>query len=148
MKPGIEHHLMAIATVLGEKVIPAIPEESYAVGDAGIAAMLTVMMAQEVDRAADRLIRDNAAMRALFGRAATLMSGDLSARLPAAAASHDADYRISTLEAGNAALKTVLIDLHTAVEAHDSAEAEALDRDIWVMMHGWANERLLVLPPA
>jgi hypothetical protein len=148
MKPSIEHHLMAIATVLGEKIIPAIPEESYALGDAGMVAMLTVLMAQEVDRAADRLIRDNAAMRVLFARAGGLVSGDLAARLPAAAASHDADYRISTLEAGNATLKAVLIDLHTAIEGLDSAEAEALDRDIWVMMHGWANERLLVLPPA
>jgi hypothetical protein len=148
MKPSIEHHLMAIVGTLGEKIIPAIPEENYAMGDAGIVAMLIVLMAQEVDRAADRLIRDNAGMRALFARAGGMVSGDLAARLPAAAASRDADYRISTLEAGNAALKTVLIDLHTAVELLDNAEAEAIDREIWAMMHGWANERLLVLPPA
>ena len=148
MKPGIDHHLLAIAGTLGGKIIPAIADGNYAQGDARMTAVLAVMMAQEVDRAADTLIGENTAMRALFASAKAQFAGDLAKRLASAAASHDDNFRLSTLETGNAALKTVLIDFHAAVEKIDSDWARALDRDIWLLLHKGATDRMLFIPPA
>lgn len=147
MKPGIDHHLMAIAGTLGTKIIPAIPDGHYAQGDARMTAALVFLMAQEADRAADTLIRENAALRALFSRAAPQVTGDLAARLSEAAASADSDYRLSTLESGNAKLKTVLIDLHAAIETVDADWARALDAEIWELLHKGATDRMLFIPP-
>jgi hypothetical protein len=148
MKPGIDHHLLAMAGTLAEKIIPAIPDGNYAQGDARMTALLAVMMAQEADRAADTLISENAAMRALFARAHVHFSGDLATRIAGGAASHDDNFRISTLEIGNAALKTVLIGLHAAVEQIDSDWARALDGEIWHFLHKGATDRMLFIPPA
>jgi hypothetical protein len=148
MKPGIDHHLMAMAGTLGMKIIPAIPDGHYAQGDARMTAVLAIVMAQEAERAADTLIRENAAMRALFGRAQAHVQDDLAQQITQAATSQDSDFRLSTLERGNAALKTVLIALHAQVELIDSDWARALDRDIWALLHRGATDRMLFIPAA
>lgn len=148
MKPGIDHHLMAMAGTLGMKIIPAIPDGHYAQGDARMTAVLAVVMAQEAERAADTLIRENAAMRALFGRAQAHIRGDLAPQIARSAASEDADFRLSTLERGNAALKAVLITLHAEVELIDSDWARTLDREIWALLHRGATDRMLFIPAA
>lgn len=145
MKPGLDHLLLAIAGTVGGRIIPEMPEASYALGDAKMVAGLAVLLAQEADRAADVLVRENAAIRALFGEAAD-MPTPLTDRLTEAAQSADANLRLNTLEAGNAALKTLLIELH--ILAEDSAEdwAAPLNADIWTILKQGANDRILVLP--
>jgi hypothetical protein len=148
MKPGIDHHLMAIAATLATKLIPAIPEGDYAQGDAKMTALLAVMMAQEADRVADTLIRENAAMRAVFKRAAAFVPGELAGRLAVAAAGQEASFHISALETNNAVLKRLLIELQALVEARADGWARGLNQDVWALLHQGANDRLLMIPPA
>ena len=146
MKPTMDHVLISMATTLGLRVVPAMPETSYALGDAKMVAGLAVLLAQEVDRAADVLARENAALRALFLRAAALPVGALARTLASAGASSEANLRVSVLEQGNAALKTLLIDLHIAAEESDADWADDLDREIWAVLKQGAKDRELVLP--
>lgn len=146
MKPTMDHVLISMATTIGLRIIPEISETSYALGDAKMVGGLAVLLAQEVDRAADVLARENAAMRALFADAAALPVGDQSVRLAEAGASSDANLRVSVLEAGNAALKTLLIDLHTMVEEVDAEWARHVNRRIWAILRQGAEDRVLVLP--
>ena len=72
MKPGIDQLLMALATTLAARILPQLETQSYATGDARIAALLSVLLAQEADRAADTLARENREMRMLFLTASRL----------------------------------------------------------------------------
>ena len=146
MKPTMDHVLISMATTLGLRIIPTMPETSYALGDAKMVAGLAVLLAQEVDRAADVLARENAALRALFARTAALPVGALVPTLARAGTSSDANLRVSVLEQGNAALKAILIDLHIAAEESDADWADDLDREIWAVLKQGAKDRELVLP--
>lgn len=148
MTPGASQHLISIATTLGGRIIAALPQDSYAVGDAKMSALLCVLLAQHVDGAADVLIRENAAIRDIFARAAPLLGGDLGARLAEAGSGQESSFRISVLEAGNAALSTLLIETQIALEARSDGWAMALDREIWVVLRDGADARMLELPPA
>ena len=146
MKQTMDHILISIATTIGLRIIPEIPETSYALGDAKMVGGLAVLLAQEVDRAADVLAQENAALRAMFASAALLPIGDLSGRLAEAGASSDANLRVSVLEAGNASLKTLLIDLHTLVEVSDAAWAGDVNQRIWAILKQGVEDRVLILP--
>ncbi len=146
MKPSMDHLLISMATALGTKIIPDMPETSYALGDAKMVAALAILLAQEVDRAADVLATENAALRILFAKAATLPIEDLGAKLTELAKSCDASLRVSVLEAGNAELKAMLIDLHALVEDIDADWARSLDAEIWGLLTKGAANRMLVLP--
>ena len=146
MKPTMDHVLISMATTLGLRIIPTISETSYALGDAKMVAGLAVLLAQEVDRAADVLARENAALRALFLRAATFPLGALVPILANAGSSFDANLRVSVLEQGNAALKAILIDLHIAAEESDADWADTLNGEIWAILKQGAEERELVIP--
>lgn len=146
MKPSMDHLLMTMVGTIAGRVIPAMPEESYALGDAKMVAAMAIILAQEVDRAADVLITENAALRALFGKAAALDLGPLTAQLAKAAQSADTDYKVSTLEAGNASLRALLIDLQTQVEERSEDWAKVLNADIWAILSRGAEQRMLHLP--
>jgi hypothetical protein len=146
MKPAMDHLLMTMVNSVATRIIPAIHEESYALGDAKMVAALAILLSQEVDRAADVLIAENAALRGLFAKAGQQAVGPLSQTIALAAASQDADYRVSSLEAGNAALRAVLIDLHAYAEDHPDAWAKALEVDIWAILKAGAERRMLHLP--
>ena len=146
MKPTMDHVLISMATTLGLRIVPAMPETSYALGDARMVGGLAVLLAQEVDRAADVLARENATLRALFVRAASLPVGALAPALASAGASSDSNLRVSVLEQGNATLKALLIDLHIVAEESDADWAETLNREIWALLKQGAEDRELVLP--
>jgi hypothetical protein len=146
MKPSMDHLLMTMVNSVATRIIPAIHEENYALGDAKMVAAMAIILAQEVDRAADVLIAENTALRALFATATAQPLGDLSDRVEQAAASQDANYKVSTLEAGNAVLRATLIDLHAYVEDQDEPWARAIDAEIWVILRQGAERRILHLP--
>jgi hypothetical protein len=146
MKPGIDHMMMLMAGTLAEKVLPAIPEADYATGHVRMIALMQVLLAQVVDKAADILISENAALRAIFAEAAQTPLKELSARLKEAAATSDANARLSVLEASNAMLKTVLIDLHLAAEESGADWARKLDRQILSFLKDSADARMLSMP--
>jgi hypothetical protein len=148
MKPGTTHHLMAMAGTLGGRILPALPEESYAVGDTKMMAVLAVLFAQHAEKAVDVLHGENAALRALFARAAPLVGGTLGERLAAASATSDADLKLSTVEAANDMLNALLIELHADVEGREADWAKAMDREIWALLKAGADGRMLEMPAA
>jgi hypothetical protein len=118
MKPSVSAAVANLAALLRDDIAPNLT--GFRAGNAAMAAAMFDMVAEEWDRAAARLVAENAAFRALLvcgGEAGNL--GD------------DSDLRVSALEACNEKLRARLTDLHAAVELRGDAEASALDAAIW-----------------
>jgi hypothetical protein len=104
----------------------------YVAGSAGLTAAVLMMVAEEGDRTAHRLVEENRAIRAIFtGAGVAEPPADLAARLRTLAAGADDDLRVSALQAGNNALRSALTDLLTHVETREDAAAKALETAIW-----------------
>ncbi len=142
MKPGIDQMLLSAVTTLATRIRPELSDESYAAGDAGMVAANLILVMQMAESTADTLFRENAAMRAMFARVSGKVGDPLREPLATAAQTEDANLRISTLEAGHAALSALLIDLHTWAEAHDPA----LNAEIWSLLSQGAADRMLEMP--
>lgn len=147
MKPGIDQLLMSVATTLATRILPELGPESYATGDARMSAALAVMVAQEADRAADTLVRENRAMRALFARSQALpLPPALLEDLSVETGGSDEDLRISVLTPVHDRLSEKLIALHAAVEASEAPEARAIEREIWAFLLRGTEDRMVVMP--
>jgi hypothetical protein len=104
----------------------------YVAGSAGLTAAVLMMVAEEGDRTAHRLVEENRAIRAILtGAAAAEPPAELAARLRTLAAGADDDLRVSALQAANNALRAALADLHAHVENRADEAAEALEAVIW-----------------
>jgi hypothetical protein len=91
-----------------------------------------MMVAEEGDRTAHRLVEENRAIRAILaGAAAAEPPGDLAARLRTLAIGADDDLRVSALQAANNAVRAALTDLHAHVETRADTAAKALEAAIW-----------------
>jgi hypothetical protein len=147
MKPDLAHTLRNAATLLMTRIAPALASSPHLSANASTTAMLILFAAQEADRAADVLAKENAALRRLFSDAADRdLPEDLGAALNEAALRLDETLRVSALEAANAGFKTLLIALHAAVEEIDADWARDLDRRIWAVLRDGARARALALP--
>jgi hypothetical protein len=122
-------------TIAGALVSQVAPQVATPFGQqtAGLSAMMATILAQEFDRAASRLVDENAAIVATFASAATMaLPGALAEKLAAAVdAPPAADFRVSALQARNDSLRGLLVELHVAVETIDSTEARVIDARIW-----------------
>lgn len=147
MTPIVPDVLNELAQLLARCAQPdADPAERSA--SLGMSALLLGIAAQEWDRAADRLVEENAALRRLFSRALPhLGQGSISQRLEGLAQAQEPDFRISTLETANSALRDALIDLHVAVEALDDPAARSLEAEIWGELARSTERRLLAGSP-
>ena len=104
----------------------------YVAGSAGLTAAVLMMVAEEGDRTAHRLVEENRAIRAILAQAgAAEPPSDLAGRLLTLAAGVDADLRISALQAGNNALRSALTELQAHIESHADPSTEALETAIW-----------------
>lgn len=131
MKPEVSRVLEVCATALMLDVAPHVAP-SYRQSSVFASAMLLTCIREELDRIASRRVEENRALRALFaGAAPGIEQASLRERLARAGAEDDADLRISALEARNAALRDLLIELHAHVEEQDSAEARRVEAAIW-----------------
>ena len=147
MKPGIAQLLTTVATTLATRIAPELNPDSYAVGDARMATVLAVLLAQETDRAADTLARENREMRVLFLDALRHdLPSPLGGRIAGDAHIEEPDLRISTLSAAHDRLSETLIALHTTVEALDEDWARVLNKHIWSLLLRGAESRLLAMP--
>jgi len=147
MKPGIDQLLVALATTLAARILPQLETQSYATGDARIAALLSVLLAQEADRAADTLARENREMRMLFLTASRLdLIPALRVRLAHDAATEEADLKLSTLSPAHDRYTETLMALQIAVETLEHDWARALNREIWQFLVASAERRMLVMP--
>jgi hypothetical protein len=103
-------------------------------------ALLNRLVALECAQGAAVRIAENAAIRSLLAQ-----SGSRYASLAdAAAATSDGDCTIEMLDATNAKLRRLLIELHAAAER---AEDEELDRKILKLYCAMGQRRELPLPP-
>jgi len=104
---------------------------------------LLLMVAQEFNRAAAIRKAENDAMRSLFAEVSTRFPAPLSDTLRMAAGGQDQDLLVPALDATNAALKKVLVELHAVADATKDME---LDHRIVRLMQTWAERRQVLLP--
>lgn len=119
MSPEVDAALRTIMVSLLVEIAPDLKSE-YRQASAGVLAIAALFMAEEFDRAAAVRAWENGEMRRLLGLGSTLV-GDpgLRDRLAAAANGGDTDLRVSALNAANAALRNLLIELQATLEQAD-----------------------------
>jgi hypothetical protein len=115
----------------------------YAASRFGMVAMMLGLAASEAERAAAAAAEENADMRATFAGLAAAYDGALGGRLAAAARETDASLDTPVLDAANARLRRLLIELHERVE--DAGDA-AGNRAIVALYGRMAAARRLSLP--
>jgi hypothetical protein len=126
---------------------PAPPEAGgdYAISRLGMVAMLLGLSAQEAERGPAARAWENEALRALFAEAADAYDKALGGRLATAAGERDGAASWSALDAANAKLRRLLIELHEAAEAAHDLPLQRRILDLYVEM---ARVRRLDLPGA
>jgi len=103
---------------------------------------LLMMISQEFDRAAARLIDENDALVALFRDAQSAVRDDaLRAALRDAVAAPSPPVLVSALRERNRPLRDLLIRLHVHVETLDGPAARALDERIWAELAASTRRR-------
>jgi len=142
MRPDPPKVLMGVASALLAQLAPEV-KTPFGQQMASLAGMLVFIFAQEADHIVDRLHRENQAVATLLGDAAPLLADEvLRARAREAAAHGDpADLRVSTLQALNDRLRTVLVDVHAAIEETPGPDAAAMDARIWSELVESTNRR-------
>lgn len=147
MKPDPARFLEVAAAHLLVRTAPALPS-GYEQSSLQVLAAMLMAVREEFDRAASRRVEENAALRGLFARATPAVEdAALAARLAEAAAGADADLSVPALEAANAALRALLVELHGHVESLDSEAARALEDAIWRELARSTERRRLALGP-
>ncbi|HXZ84937.1 MAG TPA: hypothetical protein VEI82_05560 [Myxococcota bacterium] len=147
MKPEVGKLLEIISGKLLFEVAPSL-QPAYRQQSVGLTAMLLGMVREEWDRAAARRVEENAALRALFGRAAPRIADpELRSRLEAAAASSEPSLLVSALEKSNDALRALLIELHAHVEAESAPWARGVEDEIWKELVTSTERRRFSLAP-
>jgi hypothetical protein len=140
MTPSVREVLQGCAVALAT---PPSPDAgpAYAASRAGIVSLLMNLAAQEAERCAGAAIAENADIRAVFAASAAYDAA-MGGRLAAAAVGTDTDLSVRALDAANAGLRRLLIELHERVE--DAGDAQA-NRAIIALYGRMAAGRRLVL---
>jgi len=145
VKPEVDQILFITTSQLMNVVVPQLPA-GYLQGTTSVLGVMTLLAAQEYDRAADIRFAENADMRALFKEAAPgVADAELRGELLAAADLHESSLRISALNEVNYALRRLLIRLQAQAEEMGMHE---LERRIWIVLKASAERRQLQLAPA
>ncbi len=93
-------------------------------------------------------MEENRALRRLFADAVPAVEdAELRGRLEVAATGADGDLKVSALEASNAALRGLLIELHAHVEELESPAARRAEDAIWRELAASTERRRLVIGP-
>jgi len=147
VKPDVGTVLDVVAGKLLVEIAPAV-EAGYKRNSVALTGLLLGMVREEWERGAARRVEENAALRALFGRAARVVTDSgLRARLESAAATREQSYLISELEKGNQVLRALLIELHAHVESLATPQARALEDEIWRELVTSTERRRFALAP-
>lgn len=140
MRPAVAPVAAFLATRMSQEIAPKL--EGFSAGNAGMIGAMLQMMSEEWDRAASRLVAENAAVRGLLQRAGEVL-GDAS--FGTAAVGDDSDLRISSLDAANDRLRRVLTEAHARAEERDGADARALEAAIWDELRASVARRRITL---
>ncbi|MEL6567322.1 MAG: hypothetical protein AAFQ22_02815 [Pseudomonadota bacterium] len=120
-----------IGRTLVTEVGPAL-EGHYAGGKAGLSGLMAVMAGEAWDGAADRLCREIDGMKALLAAGGDAEATEISPD----------SYKISDLSLARNELAERLIAMQAAIETDESAEAAALNTQIWGFLLATAAERM------
>jgi hypothetical protein len=137
LRPRADEVIRGIERSLAEHVLPEL-RTPYAIAQLQYAIMLLRTVRNEWDGAAERLVEDNRALRALAERtAATLETSDhdTAGELRAAASEDDTDLRMKKLGESNDRLRA----LHTHALAALSEDAAGEAR---TALHGSVSRRM------
>jgi len=132
MRPDSPKVLFGVAGALMTQIMPEV-RTPIAVQTVSLSAALLSMVAQEFDRAASRQVEENRAIRALLSDAHDIV-GDLALRGRIKAETADPvehDLHVSALQLVNDRLRSLLIDIHAAVETTPGGAAATLNDRIW-----------------
>ena len=140
MTPSVVEVMRGCAAALTQPPSPDAGPEYFA-SRVGMISMLANLAAQEAEHAAAAAVAENADIRALFALAVA-HDATLGGRLSRAAQGVDTDLTLTALDAANARLRRLLIELHERVE--DAGDA-ALDRAILALYVRMAEGRRLQL---
>jgi hypothetical protein len=145
VKPDISRVLEVLAGTLMVDVAPNVTP-SYRQASVFANALLLTNIREELDRIAERRVEENRALRALFAQAAPdIADAPLRARLAEAAESQEPSLRISALDASNAGLRQLAIELHAYVEAQDVPAARRIEASLWRELAASTERRKLGL---
>jgi FKBP-type peptidyl-prolyl cis-trans isomerase (trigger factor) len=145
VKPDVERVLEVCAVSLMTDVAPNVAPP-YRQASVFATAILLTSIREELDRSAARRVEENRAMRELFADALeSVADSALRARLEEVARAEETSFRISDLEAANAALRQVLIELQAHVETLDSPAARRVEASIWRELAASTQRRKLSL---
>ena len=145
MKPDISRVLEVLAGTLMVDVAPNVTP-SYRQASVFANALLLTNIREELDRIAERRVEENRALRVLFAQAAPdIADAPLRARLAEAAESQEPSLRISALDASNAGLRQLAIELHAYVEAQDAPAARRIEASLWRELAASTERRKLGL---
>lgn len=134
MKPAVSAVVANMAANLRDDIAPQL--SGFRAGNAGMMAAMMDMVAEEWDRAAARLVAENADLRRVLAQGARFLGGPAE---PVDAT--ETDLRISALERENERLRAGLIKLQSAVELDRSAEAATIDEAIWNLLRRSVESR-------
>jgi len=140
MTPSVTEVMRGCAMALTQPPSPDAGPEFFA-SRVGMISMLANLAAQEVEHAAAAALAENADIRALFA-SASAYDAALGGRLGTAAQETDTDFSLTALDAANARLRRLLIELHERVEGDGDV---ALDRAILALYVRMAEGRRLQL---
>ncbi len=145
MKPEVDRLLEVAALELIGRIGPALPTSYQQFSTSALGALLLATR-EEFERGAARRIEENAALRRLFDDSRAVVEDTaLRERLETAAREIDDDFTIGALEARNAALRGLLIELHAHAEDLDTPAAKRLDEVIWSELVASTERRKLSL---
>jgi hypothetical protein len=147
VKPDVPLALQKLAGSLLLEVAPAVGAD-YLQRNTGVSAIMLQMAAEECERAAARRVEENETLRALFRDAAGVVAdAGLGRRLAEAAGTRDPDLRIGALEASNAALRALLVELHAHTDGLEGPAARRVEDAIWAELRRSTERRALALAP-
>ena len=147
MKPDLGRFLGVAASHLMTRTAPALPAGYEQTSAAALGAMM-IAFGEEAERAAARRIEENSALRTLFADAAPhVEDAQLAVRLEQAAAGRETSFLVADLEAANADLRALLIELHERVEALGTSGAQRVEAAIWRELARSTERRRLLMGP-
>ena len=144
MIPSLPTTLNGIARTLLMDLAPQL-QNAYAGQTLQISAALLMMVAQEFDRAAARLVEENDALLALFAGAVAVATDDGLRTALADSAAGSSTLRVSALHERNRALRALLVRLHAHVESLPGDAARLLEARIWTELAESTRRRQLDL---
>jgi hypothetical protein len=145
MKPELSRVLEVMSVALMTDIAPHVAP-SYRQASVFASALMLTSMREELDRIADRRVEENRALEGLLVRAGALIEdAALRERAARIAGEGEPSFKISALEARNAALRALLIEVHAHVETRSSQEARRLDAEIWSELAKSTERRKLSL---